>query len=65
MTQARILDVLEGCREHPPAAVCELLARALQRLAPSRTDPERFHLDRSELVAELRRLGRRLGQVSA
>lgn len=44
-----------------PAATCELLAHALQRLSPDRRDPERFHLDRSEL----RRLGRRLGQVRA
>ena len=65
MTQARTLDRLDRCREQPPAVQCELLAHALQRLAPSRTDPERFHLDRSELVAELRRLGRRLGQVPA
>lgn len=51
-------------REPTPAVQCELLARALQRLAPDRRDPERFHMDRSELVSELRRLGRRLA-VSA
>ena len=26
MTQARILDGLERCREHPPAIQCELVA---------------------------------------
>lgn len=51
-------------REQPtPAATCELLAHAAQRLSPDWRDPERFHADRSELVSELRRLGRRLGGV--
>lgn len=65
MTQARTLDRLDRCREQPPAVQCELLAHALQRLAPDRRDPERYHLDRAELVSKLRRLGRRLGQVPA
>ena len=32
------------------------IADRLQRLAPSHRDPFRFHEDKSELVAELRRL---------
>jgi hypothetical protein len=34
------------------------LAERLARLAPSRTDPERFHIDKSDLVDALRRLAR-------
>lgn len=34
------------------------LARRVERLAPHHRDPERFHLDKSEIVAELRRLAR-------
>lgn len=61
MTPARTLDA------EPPrsaSAQCELLAYALQCLAPDRRDPERFHLDRAEIVGELRRLGRRLARVA-
>src|SRR4051812_32471892 len=36
----------------------EALACAVGRLAPDYRDPERFHLDRSEIVADLRRLAR-------
>lgn len=39
------------------------LASAVGRLSPSHSDPERFHMDRSEIVAELRRLARRLEAV--
>jgi hypothetical protein len=34
------------------------LAERVARLAPSRTDPERFHIDKSELVDALRKLAR-------
>jgi hypothetical protein len=34
------------------------LAERLARLAPSRHDPERFHIDKSDLVDALRRLAR-------
>lgn len=34
------------------------LAHEVQRLSPSHRDPERFHEDKSEIVAELRRLAR-------
>lgn len=45
----------------PPAcAELERLARQVARLSPSHRDPERFHMDRSEIVAELRRLARSL-----
>ncbi len=44
-----------------PAADLDRLAHAVARLSPSHRDPERFHIDRSEIVAELRRLARVLG----
>ncbi|MBB2163840.1 hypothetical protein HLH26_04685 [Gluconacetobacter sp. 1b LMG 1731] len=34
------------------------LARAVQRLIPDRRDPEKFHADKSEIVAMLRRMAR-------
>lgn len=34
------------------------LAARVSRLCPSHRDPERFHADKSEIVAELRRLAR-------
>lgn len=47
-----------------PAAELERLAREVHRLAPSHRDPERFHLDRSEIVAGLRRLARMLERAA-
>ena len=38
--------------------VLQELAGQVQRLSPSHRDPERFHEDKSEIVAELRRLAR-------
>ncbi|MGC9271752.1 hypothetical protein [Acidiphilium sp.] len=32
------------------------LARRVQRLSPDRRDPERYHAEKSEIAAELRRL---------
>ena len=32
------------------------LARRVIRLAPSRHNPEQFHMDKSEIAAELRRI---------
>jgi hypothetical protein len=32
------------------------LANRVARLGPNRRDPEKFHLDKSDVVAELRRL---------
>lgn len=37
-------------------ATLNALADRLERLAPSHRDPHRFHEEKSELVAELRRL---------
>ena len=34
----------------------EAITSRLQRLAPCHRDPERFHVDKSEIVAELRRM---------
>jgi len=36
------------------------LADRLRRLGPSHRDPERFHIDKSEIEAELRLLARRI-----
>lgn len=38
------------------AARLEAITSRLQRLAPCHRDPERFHVDKSEIVAELRRM---------
>jgi len=38
------------------AEVLRSLAGRLSRLGPDRRDPERFHAEKSALVAELRRL---------
>ena len=47
-------------RRHPSppplAEVLRSLAGRLSRLGPDRRDPERFHAEKSALVAELRRL---------
>lgn len=43
-------------------AELERLALAVQFLMPSHTDPERFHLDKSEIVHALRDLAQRAGQ---
>lgn len=32
------------------------LARRVQRLSPDRRDPEKYHCEKSEIAAELRRL---------
>ncbi len=40
------------------AASLEALADRVRRLVPDRRDPERFHADKSDLVAELRTLAR-------
>ena len=38
------------------------LARRVQRLSPDRRDPERYHAEKSEIAAELRRIA---GQQSS
>jgi hypothetical protein len=48
-----------------PAAALKDLARRVARLAPSHRDPERYHVEKSEIVAELRRLAAGLGPAGA
>lgn len=48
----------------PPAADLDRLAGAVARLSPSHRDPEAFHVSKSEIVAELRRLARTLGRAA-
>ncbi len=36
------------------------LADRIRRLVPSRSDPERFHVEKSEIEHELRRLARKV-----
>jgi len=49
-------------RTPPGDAATELeeLANRVSRLTVCRRDPERFHVDRSEIVAEMRKLARRV-----
>lgn len=47
-----------------PAAELDALARQVARLSPSHRDPERFHIDRSEIVRALRLIARRLGKAA-
>ncbi len=41
-----------------PIQVLEEVANRVRRLSPDRRDPERFHIEKDELAAELRRLAR-------
>lgn len=41
-----------------PGDALERMAERVRRLSPSHRDPERFHEEKSELAAELRRLAR-------
>jgi predicted transcriptional regulator len=41
---------------HPAAALLDNLAARLIRLAPSHRDPERFHVEKDDLVRELHKL---------
>lgn len=43
-----------------PADRLRVLADQVRRLLPDRRDPERFHVTKSELAAELRQLAREL-----
>lgn len=40
------------------------IAARLEKLAPSRRDPERYHVEKSELVHELHKLARALDKAS-
>ena len=48
----------------PPStpSTLEELANRVSRLSPSHWDPERFHVDKAEVVHDLRRLARVLGE---
>ena len=39
------------------------LAKRVRRLAPSHRDPERYHVEKSEIEHELRRLAREAGSM--
>ncbi len=45
---------------HQEVAQLHALASAVGRLSPSHRDPEAFHIGKSEIVAELRRLARNI-----
>jgi len=49
--------------EPSPADRLRELAAAVRRLVPDRRDPEQFHCDKDEVVAELRRLARQIEVV--
>jgi phage tail tape-measure protein len=43
-----------------PAEAAAAIARLVERLTPDRRDPERFHLEKSEVIRACRRLARAL-----
>lgn len=45
-----------GTLDAPPIDKLHALAARVERLCPSHRNPERFHEDKSEIVAELQRL---------
>jgi hypothetical protein len=47
------------------AAALEALAERVYRLIPSHRDPERYHIEKSGIVHDLRRLARQLRQPPA
>lgn len=54
------------CRHVPSLVSCDTLAALAQRvvrLCPDHRNPERFHEDKSEIAAELRRLARLTGMT--
>ena len=53
-----LLTDLMGGEDQRPDTRLIALAHRVQRLAPDHRDPEKFHEDKSEIVAELRRLVR-------
>lgn len=46
------------CHSPTPHPLLDL-AKRVSRLGPDRRNPEQFHIDKSEIVAELRRLARK------
>jgi hypothetical protein len=56
---------MEGRKSPSPAPLqLEALAARVAALLPCRRDPERFHMDRHEIAADLLRLARRLGRAA-
>lgn len=56
-----LTDLIGGAAPRPgkkPAVTLDSLASKVERLSPHHRQPERFHEDKSEIVAELRRLAR-------
>src|SRR4051794_26215222 len=50
-TDSSASGVLKAASSASPTARLTALARAVVRLSPSRRDPERFHMDKSEIAA--------------
>ena len=56
-----LIDLIGGREDAPVRSTGDQLSRLaarVARLTPSHRDPECFHLEKSEVVAELRRLAR-------
>jgi hypothetical protein len=54
--------IAQAALQHRPETLRDALARiarTVERLGPSHRDPERFHIDKAEVVQELRSLARR------
>ena len=49
----------------PPSSTLEALAERLVRLSVCHRDPERFHVEKHTLAAEMRRLARDLRRVAS
>lgn len=57
----RVIEVIGGrAITLPVGETLHDLARRVACLSPSHRDPERFHEDKSEIVAELHRLARKV-----
>ena len=48
-----------------PAETARAIAMAAERLMPDRRDPERFHAEKSALIAAARALARTLERITA
>lgn len=60
-TSYLLIDLTGGREKAPIRNTSDQLSRLaarVARLTPSHRDPERFHVEKSEVVAELRRLAR-------
>ena len=59
-----IYKYIGGCTPRPLYQSIEELAERVGRLVPSHRDPERFHVEKSEIVASLREVARVLPDAS-